>query len=100
VLPMTELPKEETKRRARKLREDGGTIRSISANLNCDSGYVLRLIGGQRKGEAAQIPVAANDNKIVRMIAHNGGCSTRSGFIAVSVPRIPTLEKPEIQVAA
>lgn len=40
-------------------------------------------------------PVAANDNnpsKATRMVAYNGGCSTTSGMVPVSVQRLSFLD--------
>lgn len=49
-------------------------------------------------------PVAANDNfpgRVRKMAAHNGGCSTLSGKMPVTLVRIPTLDGPApTQVAA
>lgn len=45
-------------------------------------------------------PIAANDNVARRAVANNGGCSTTSGMVTVSLARVPTLDLPEIQVAA
>ncbi len=45
-----------------------------------------------------QRPVAANDNvpgRVVRMSAHNGGCSTLSGMMPVTLARVPTVDGPE-----
>lgn len=39
---------------------------------------------------------AANDNspagRVVRMSAHNGGCSTLSGLVPVSLVRVPSID--------
>jgi hypothetical protein len=38
----------------------------------------------------------ANDNRrTVRMVARNGGCSTTSGMVAVSVPRVSFIDSAE-----
>jgi hypothetical protein len=34
-----------------------------------------------------RVLVAANDNRTVRMIPHNGGCSTTSGMVPVTLAR-------------
>lgn len=46
--------------------------------------------------------VAANDNiahKITRMTPYNGGCSTTSGMVPVSLVRVPSIDGPQ-KVAA
>ena len=39
---------------------------------------------------------AANDNhpdRVTRMTAYNGGCSTTSGLVPVSLVRVPTIDE-------
>jgi hypothetical protein len=46
---------------------------------------------------------AANDNNpnvTTQMTPHNGGCSTWSGVVPVSVKRIPTLDVAEVEPSA
>lgn len=49
-------------------------------------------------------PIAANDNvpgRVRKMSPHNGGCSTLSGMMPVTLARVPTVDGPEqMQVAA
>ena len=41
--------------------------------------------------------VAANDNKkTTRMVAYNGGCSTTSGMVPVSVQRLSFLDGAQV----
>jgi len=52
-----------------------------------------------------QRPEAANDNvpgRVRKMSPHNGGCSTLSGMMPVTLARVPTIDGDEIgaQVAA
>lgn len=35
----------------------------------------------------SRVLVAANDNRTTRMVPHNGGCSTTSGMVAVTLAR-------------
>lgn len=45
------------------------------------------------------LPVAANDNnprKTTRMVAYNGGCSTTSGMVPVSVQRLSFLDGAQV----
>lgn len=44
-------------------------------------------------------PVAANDNnpnKTTIMVAHNGGCSTTSGMVPVSVRRVSFMDGAQV----
>jgi hypothetical protein len=82
------------------LRARGLSIRAIAAETGHDRGIVYSMLAGQARGEPSPIPPAANDNRVVRLMPHNGGCSTLSGLVEVSLPRIRTLEQPEIEVAA
>lgn len=41
----------------------------------------------------------ANDNRTTRLVPHNGGCSTTSGMVPVTLARSAAAE-PEEQVAA
>ena len=44
-------------------------------------------------------PTAANDNnprKTTRMVAYNGGCSTTSGMVPVSVQRLSFLDGTQV----
>lgn len=44
---------------------------------------------------------AANDNiKVVRMTPYNGGCSTTSGMVPVSLARVPTVDGPAEHLVA
>ena len=50
-----------------------------------------------------QRPVAANDNipgRVFKMAAHNGGCSTLSGMMPVTLQRVDTVEMPTIVLSA
>ena len=58
----------------------------------------VRIFGGMSRPR--NIPPAANDNKIVRLVAHNGGCSTTSGLVPVSLPRVAEPGDTENEVMA
>jgi hypothetical protein len=48
-------------------------------------------------------PVAANDNnpdRTTKMAPYNGGCSTTSGMMPVTLQRVPTLETAEVPLSA
>lgn len=56
-------------------------------------------------GSYGSLPGPANDNnphRVTRMTAHNGGCSSVSGMMPVTLARVPTIDGlPEAeQVAA
>lgn len=77
----------------RSLREEGLSLRAIGERLGVSHQSVFFRLGGSRAPLRKGNPVAANDNKIIKMVPHNGGCSTTSGKMPVSVVRVPTLEK-------
>lgn len=75
---------------------EGATIAEIGAiwGLKPMAVYqrLRRSYGGIPRGsDIRELPVAANDNnpdRATRMTAHNGGCSTVSGMMPVSVRRV------------
>ena len=81
----------------RGLRSRKMTFRQIADILNLNASNVYRTLKPESPRRA---PLAANDNKVVRLIANNGGCSTTSGLTKVSLARVPTLERPEIALPA
>lgn len=81
----------------REMRANGMTYRDIAHKLDVDVETAWRTINFK---SPKRHPLAANDNKVIRRVANNGGCSTTSGMVAVSVARLPTLERPAVQVAA
>lgn len=76
--------------RVRAYRKQGFTFRDIADRMAVDARTVRRAISTPT---APRRPIAANDNKVVRRVAHNGGCSTTSGMVPVSVARVPTMER-------
>ncbi|WP_312405282.1 helix-turn-helix domain-containing protein [Rhizobium sp.] len=49
-----------------------------------------------------QRPVAANDNvpgRVRKMAAHNGGCSTLSGMMPVTLAEVATVERPAVAMS-
>lgn len=77
----------------REMRARNMTYRQIADALAMDVKTAWRAINFKAP---ARKPLAANDNKVVRRVAHNGGCSTTSGMAEVSLARVPTIDKPEI----
>jgi hypothetical protein len=49
-----------------------------------------------RSTELPRVFAPANDNRATILAPHNGGCSTTSGMRAVSVQRVPTLDKEQV----
>ncbi|MBA8797886.1 hypothetical protein FHW77_001568 [Agrobacterium sp. RC10-4-1] len=74
-------------------RENGESVADIAARYNVKpmAAYQrLRRTYGLHKQRAI---IPANDNnpdRITRLAPHNGGCSTLSGLMPVSLPRVPT----------
>jgi hypothetical protein len=71
----------------RALQTEGVSLRQIGMRFGLTGTAVFYRLGGVRKLRSGP-PPAANDNKIVKMVAHNGGCSTTSGMVPVSLPRV------------
>lgn len=75
-------------------RENGESVADIAARHNVKpmAAYQrLRRTYGLHKQRAF---ISANDNKperTTRMAPHNGGCSTLSGLLPVSLPRVLTV---------
>lgn len=86
------------------MRQQGADFDAIASAAG-----LSRITAYQRMRRAAGLdairpmPGAANDNnpeRVTRMMPHNGGCSTTSGKMPVTLKRIPTLDGPAMQVAA
>jgi len=82
----SELSTETTRNRIRALRAAGLTVRQIADVTKVGNVQVMETLNGQLRGQKAP-PIAANDNKKVVLSAHNGGCSTTSGMVEVSLAR-------------
>lgn len=75
-----------TEERARTMRADGATMRQIADDLSICLQHVYRLVGDMAA------PVTPDRQDIVtKLVARNGACSTTSGMVPISMPRIPTL---------
>lgn len=77
----------------RALRQEGLTIREIADLIELSPASIHNAIHGR---PAPRRYPAANDNVCRRSVANNGGASTTSGMVTVSLARVPTLERPEI----
>lgn len=75
-----------TQERARKMRAERKSFADISRKLGISVGYAYKCAG-----DVAITPVAETARSVVRHFAHNGGCSTTSGMVPVSLPRITAL---------
>lgn len=84
----------------RSLREEGLSLRQIGERLGLSHQAIYYRLGGKRASLRTTPPPAANDNKIVKMMPHNGGCSTTSGGMPVSLRRIPTMDIAEVAPSA
>jgi len=84
--------------------QNGESVAEIAARYKVKPMTAYQRLRRTHGLEKPRTIVPANDNKpgrVTRMSAHNGGCSTLSGMMPVSVARIPTLDGPaEGQVAA
>lgn len=83
-------------------RDSGEKVADIAARHN-----VKPMAAYQRMrrafGLAERLPGPANDNnpsRVTRMTARNGGCSTVSGMMPVTLVRIPTVDGAALEVAA
>ncbi|PKA40414.1 hypothetical protein CWR43_27935 [Rhizobium sullae] len=69
----------------RALKKEGMSLRQIGDRFGMSGTGVFYRLGGEKKSRSAR--PAANDNKIIKMMPHNGGCSTTSGLMPVSLAR-------------
>ncbi|NTG85821.1 hypothetical protein G6L15_06615 [Agrobacterium rhizogenes] len=84
------------------MKAEGATIAQIAEHWNMKPAAIYkRLNRSYGAGIPRGAPRAANDNNpdiVTKMMPHNGGCSTTSGKMPVSVARVPSLDP--LQVAA
>ncbi|RVN04074.1 helix-turn-helix domain-containing protein [Sinorhizobium meliloti] len=80
------------------MHQSGLSMREIGGRVGVSHMTVARILWGARSSN--RNPVAANDNKIVKMMPHNGGCSTTSGLVPVSLPRVGGMGPHPYEVAA
>lgn len=72
----------------RRLRRRGLSYEAIAIRAGQSVGTVFAKI--KRMPES----VESSLNRVTRWVAHNGGCSTRSGMVPMSMPRVSMLERP------
>jgi hypothetical protein len=78
-----------TTERARAMRDGGKSFAEISSRLGISLQHAYRIAG-----DLERVPPAEDARSVVRYTAHNGGCSSLSGKVPVSLPRIATLDGP------
>ena len=85
----------------RSRRENGDTVADIAARHNVKTMTVYQRLRREygtprlRREYGTPLPGPANDNnpyRVTRMTARNGGCSTTSGKMPVTVVRIPPVD--------
>ena len=79
----------------RSRRENGDTVADIAARHNVKTMTVYQRLRRERREYGTPLPGPANDNnpyRVTRMTARNGGCSTTSGKMPVTVVRIPSID--------
>lgn len=79
------------------LRQSGKSVQDIAAAAGLKAMTVYqrlrRAYGVHRSSDT--LPGPANDNnpsRVTRMTARNGGCSTVSGLMPVTLARVPTVD--------
>jgi hypothetical protein len=69
------------------MRKNGATVAQIAAEYGKSEAAIYQRLNREYGGLPARGPVAESDNKTVKMMPNNGGCSTLSGLMPVSVAR-------------
>lgn len=75
---------------------EGATIEQIAADYGMTKDAVYHRLNRAGLETPRRLPGAANDNnpdRVTRMTPHNGGCSTTSGKMPVSVRRTSADER-------
>lgn len=70
---------------AREMRANGKSVPEIAARCNISLGYAYKLVSDVTRHVAQAADI------VTRMVPRNGGCSTTSGMVPVSMPRIVAL---------
>ncbi|MEB2845887.1 hypothetical protein [Endobacterium cereale] len=81
------------------LKREGASYRQLADQFAVGLPTVYYSLNGRK----APRQVPANDNhpdRTTRMMPHNGGCSTTSGKMPVTLRRIPTMDKPLLPCVA
>lgn len=72
--------------RARALRADGATFVKVAEVCAISKQWAYKIAGDVARGQPQP-----TETTVVKYHAHNGGCSTRSGMVGISMPRIAAL---------
>lgn len=84
-----------TAERARAMRADGSSYAQISKELGVGLQWAYKCAG-----DIGARALKETERTVVRRAAYNGGCSTTSGMMSISMPRIPVLHGPMEGAAA
>lgn len=79
----------------------GEAVKSIAARFEVSQSAIYQVFSRELGG--TPLPGPANENNPRRkthMSARNGGCSTTSGLMPVTLPRIPTLSRDPVPMSA
>ena len=90
-----------TLQQMRARREAGATVKDIATQFGVKATTIYQQFN--RKLGGTPVPGPANDNHpylVTRKTPHNGGCSTTSGKMPVTLPRIPSIDGHAPEVAA
>ncbi|SFB52649.1 hypothetical protein SAMN03159496_04676 [Rhizobium sp. NFR07] len=90
----------------REMKRSGASYQTLADFYGCGKKTVIDAFNGRKPARPAR---AEHPDRITVMTAHNGGCSTTSGMMPVTLPRLRCLETrvaandnrlPEMAVAA
>lgn len=70
---------------AREMRANGKRVSDIAAQCNISLGHAYRITGDVKRRFTQTVET------VTRMLPRNGGCSTTSGRVPVTMPRIVAL---------
>ena len=79
----------------------GEAVKSIAERFGVTPSAAYQAF--RRELGGTPLPGPANENnplRVTKMVAHNGGCSTTSGMMPVTLPRIPTLSRDPVPMSA
>lgn len=82
-------------------REGGETVKEIARSSGIKAGTLYQQFN--RKLGGTPMPGPANDNnpdRVTRMTPRNGGCSSTSGKMPVTLVRIPSLDANPVAMSA
>jgi hypothetical protein len=86
------------------MKAEGASVAQIAERWNKTPAAIYKRLNRSFGAGLPRVrPKAANDNNpnaVKKMMPHNGGCSTVSGEMPVSIARVPTLETAEVAPSA